>query len=252
MRLWPAATSLLVLAPSLAACFLVVSPPEFGAQCSPTPATDECIACLAARCQPQLDRCCGERDCGGAILDIEACARSHDARSCGALRTRSVSSDADEAKLASCATTQCGGFCIERVGESLSDCRESRYGATTCSCSVGGATTELICTERTYPGTVCCSSPGWPGPSLSCQCRPLACAPTAEGCSCFLNEYATAGQAASCGGGAGLTCCAVDDACSCRPRPCAPNEREVERCSIADVDCAPPLLRVASCAVRKL
>lgn len=231
------------------ACVLLVNPHAGGQHCALTPAASDCVACLARRCQASVDACCTEGTCGNIVTLVERCASTHDA-TCGELGKRSDSSDAAEAELARCASAQCAGLCNERSGKSASQCAASRSGEGACSCQIKDPTTELECSEVTYPASRCCASPSWPGPGLACSCSPVVCVPSGDGCFCSLNAYATPGSQAACHD---TFCCATEDTCRCNPtRPCALPEVPVATCGLDAIGCSFEMKRVTSCSVRIL
>ncbi len=232
-------------------CVLIVDPSAGGAHCVLTPAGSDCATCLASRCTAEVDRCCMEGSCGGIVPLFEQCTRTHD-ESCGRLRTRTASPDANEARAATCAVENCGGVCGERAGRPLTECSTSHSGESTCECLFGGrATTELECSESAFPATHCCSSPGWPAAGLTCACIPFVCNPSGTGCFCSLNEFASPGYQPTCGK-KGMICCAYGGTCKCGlSDKCGPSEHQVETCTIDTVDCPTDQERTPSCSVRE-
>jgi len=229
-------------------CVLVVQPESFGAHCSPKAATTECMACLSSRCQAAVDGCCSPTQCGNLLSTLEQCAAAHDA-SCTQARARTTSGDANELRLATCVATRCGSVCAELTGTSKTSCRESRNGESTCTCTAGQAANDVPCSEAAYPGSLCCASPGWPGPGLGCSCVPIVCVPSGTGCFCSRNEYATPGYQSRCAG-KDLFCCRTSGTCRCGTAPCEAPEEAVAECGRSTMQCDSAHAEVDACSLR--
>jgi hypothetical protein len=242
-------TSLVALLAYVAsACVLVAYPDTLGDHCSPSPRTTDCMSCLLAKCQSDLDACCAPTSCSALVTQLSNCGERHDASCTEASALRS-SNDQATARLASCASAVCGAVCAERSGISTTECKVSRLGENSCSCAANGPTNDINCSETSQPGAVCCASPAWPGQALRCACEPIVCVPSGTGCFCSPNQYAEPGYQTTCGG-AGLTCCAFNGTCKCGTQACAAPEVQVERCAADVIGCDRASMRVSSCSIR--
>jgi hypothetical protein len=111
-----------------------------------------------------------------------------------------------------------------------------------CGCAVGPAPNDVRCGAETVGGGWCCATEGWPGEGTFCQCLPLRCEVTSEGCECVR----TATGAGSC---SGAVCCADGRSCHCFDDPsrsCGLSER-VSDCAPETMPCFPGEQRVSRC-----
>lgn len=220
-------------------CILLVHPHEYGDHCAIANASTDCGKCVTTRCQAELDTCCEGDACTATLGDLEGCAKDRG----GACDTFARSGT----PLAACVGSRCGGFCANAGGggPSQTHCDEPFLAkGSACTCTTQSPANGLVCSPRTYAGTICCAPAGWPGPGIECACLPIGCFPNTEGCVCNRVDYAV--PETTC---AGVHCCAQDDGCFCTTRACNPGQREVTSCSVAEVGCPHGQTRVDSCSV---
>lgn len=245
---WLPVVVLLLVGPLLCThCILAVSDlPDPGPHCTFAGTSSQCGACIKAHCQDAVDACCGAMSCAPVLSKLESCTTRHDA-SCNIFGSRPPTSPSQGVALAQCVHSACSAACATLGGVSQTACHEQLLGeGTTCSCQVDPANAnDFICSEGTYPRTLCCAPAGWPAPGLECACRPLGCDPTSDGCYCDLVDYGPTERKC-----AGQTCCADQDSCTCRAGSCFSFETQVPACDIQAVTCAQGQHRVASCSVR--
>jgi len=235
---------LVTVAALVASCMLVVDPATYGDHCKFEGADTQCGACVAAKCQADVDACCRDASCDGRMTLLDTCASKHDA-SCNELGKGSDS-------LAACVARECSVVCVELRGTGGATCSEPKLAeGSLCKCSVGTTTgNDFLCSLATYPDTICCAPKGYPMPGLECSCRPLACRPNLDGCGCELAEATPDTRECS-----SMYCCANTaeydpDKCSCRSKDCFPFERRVPTCALREVACPKGLDRVESCSFR--
>jgi hypothetical protein len=228
-------------------CVLVVPSRRIADHCELLGAATECGACLTARCQSEVDACCGDPTCEATDLrTIEQCAATG-GPACSVLSDASRNPRA--ATATRCAATQCAGYCAAKApGRTQTFCREPAGAAgAACACKVDPASANAFaCSAEVIAGTLCCAPGGWPAAGLECDCLPMRCTPTTGGCFCDRVDYTLPGATATC---KGLHCCANAQAsCECSARECGPSEREVSACSIENTVCPTERAQVASCS----
>jgi hypothetical protein len=239
----------------LGGCILLVSPREYGTQCRFAGADSECGACVVARCQTDVDTCCGADACSSTLGSLEACASNHD-QSCGRLApASSTSTDPATAGLRTCIARGCSAECQAFAGTSETTCKELPLApGASCSCTTksSAGANDYACSAAVFPSTRCCAPNGWPAPGLECTCKHVECIGTPGGCFCSLVDHMPDQE--TCGGTDGLTCCAStsttkDAQCTCGTRACFIDEVEVTSCSSEVMGCGLQR-RVESCSSR--
>lgn len=230
-----------LVGPLLVSCILVVSPERFGDTCRFSGRDTQCGACIADRCQAQIDDCCRDAACEGTLHAIESCA-GHGGETCSA-----IGRDAGGFAVARCAAESCGAVCVARQGTSQTSCKVPLLGeSAACLCrdtATGG--NDFVCNAAAFPQTVCCAPDGWPAVGLECGCRAIECNPTTDGCFCLTVDSDPRLRECS-----GLICCAQNDSCSCGTRACFAFQTRVPSCNLAAIGCKPGQIRVDSCSVR--
>ncbi len=225
-------------------CILFVSPPTGGDTCQFAGVLSSCGACVRDQCQPQVNACCGDNGCAGALHDLETCATSQD-RSCTALQSGEAG-NATGAALSACVSAQCRGECQPFAGTPETACTEPNFGqGTVCGCQLSTQPNDFACSATVYPSTLCCAPAGWPAAGLECDCQVLGCTPTADGCFCALVSYTPTGQSCM-----APSCCVDRDTCTCGAAPCTSFETKVPSCDVTRVHCKDGQVEVASCALR--
>jgi hypothetical protein len=219
-----------------AGCILVVSPEPGGEHCQFHGRDTPCGACLAARCQTEIDGACFDE---AVLAPVEQCARLGD-DACDRLPPSPVTA---------CLRERCPSLCYRREGTSTTRCGESFVGqGLACSCDIGAPPNDYVCSSAVFARTRCCAPNGWPGPALLCTCNAIECQPTTDGCVCILSDNVEPVTAQEC---RGAHCCAVDDRCQCRTRACAGAEREVPVCNKAELACPRGTKAVDACSIRQ-
>jgi hypothetical protein len=245
------------LAALLGGCILLVSPREYGSQCRFAGAQSECGACVVARCQAEVDTCCSDSQCDGTLTALDECASKHDP-SCTQLGSKADSpSDGASIGLRQCISRGCAAECQPFRGTSETSCKELPLApGASCSCTTQSpsGTNDYTCATAVFPNTRCCAPNSWPAPGLECTCKHVQCIATATGCFCSLVDYTPDQE--TCGGTAGLTCCAStatakDAQCTCGTRACFIDEVAVPSCSAEVMGCGMQR-RVDSCSSRTL
>jgi hypothetical protein len=232
-----------MLLAGLASCVLVVSPDEYGQRCRFQGEESRCGSCLTARCQPFIDDCCRDDACTHTLDSLERCAQGDVAR-CTSLGADSDAAEPSRSKLGRCAETQCKAECASGLTKSITQCTVPAFGqGHTCTCAVSDTPNDTLCSEATFPETLCCAPEGWPAPGLRCSCKVLSCGPSRDGCSCMLTDGAP--EAPTC---IAKTCCLLGDICGCHANDCLVDETKVASCSRANIQCAVGQKRVASCS----
>jgi len=231
---------------ALTGCILLVHGADGGETCRFAGETTECGVCVADRCRSEVDGACAESAARPALVLLDGCATTHDGR-CDELRALGGSPAA--AALGACVRSKCSGACATSSGESVTSCREPPLGAEGgCTCESNGSANAFVCGRSTYPNTLCCASANWPAPGLACSCRPLGCTATNGGCTCTLVDFVKPDSPVC----RGATCCAYEDNCVCRDRPCYPGEKQVEACGIDVVECPTGTKPVSGCSARAI
>lgn len=244
-RFMRARVSHLLAGLSLAGCVLFVPAAEIRDHCRVSGGESACGRCAIARCQAQIDTCCGQPACGEALAHLEACASRRDV-ACDELTGGASSQDKTVLGLAGCVATRCAGDCAAVSGPSRTHCAEPYLAdGVACSCTLSDTPNQFVCAESNFPRTICCSPQGWPAQGLECSCLPIGCNPTADGCLCTRVDYSLAGLATEC---EGPHCCAADDSCACRARPCESWQREVKSCALGELRCPSGQLSVQTCS----
>jgi hypothetical protein len=232
MRLPPFSLALV----GMAGCILFVSSPNAGDYCHFRGEDTPCGACLLASCQSEVNAACKDES---VLSMMEQCAAAGD-EACGKIPNSDV---------ATCLKAHCPALCYARVGTSQTDCTDSFVSpGLACSCQVDNSPNDLLCAEAVYVRARGCAPSGWPGPALQCVCKAVACFPLSDGCNCVLTDNLDTSTAEEC---RGQHCCAIQDRCQCRTRPCEGGEREVAECNKAEVACPQGNVEFPSCAIRQ-
>jgi hypothetical protein len=243
---------LLAFACAASGCILFVSPSGGGSECKFSGASTDCGLCIAASCQTQVNGCCGDPSCSGAVMPlVDGCASKQDA-SCGKLKSATGGEAAES--LGACVSRSCKGVCAPFSGTSETTCEEGTLGeGHVCTCKdlgTPGSTNTFVCSPEVYPGTLCCAPPDWPQPGQECDCFVSGCPSDGVGCLCNLVDYVESDVSPTC---SGAVCCAGAEpdepyGCGCSPSPCTRGLTEVPTCGIAELQCASGQVQVAACS----
>ncbi|MBX3186498.1 MAG: hypothetical protein KF819_05760 [Labilithrix sp.] len=227
----------------LAGCVLVVTPDEYGSTCHFAGEDSRCGSCLKQRCQAFIDDCCRDEACTSTLERVERCTTG-DVKECALLGAESEAAEPSRSKLARCAESQCKAECAGGLTKSVTRCTVPTFGqGGTCNCVLSSTPNETLCSEATFPGTVCCAPEGWPAQGLRCSCKVITCGPSRDGCSCMLTDGVQEGPSCT-----GRTCCLLGDTCACGTNTCLPEEKMVASCSRDVIECPPGQKRVTSCS----
>jgi len=245
--LWPLGALAAVV--SSASCIAIVSPDGPGPRCRFAGEDTACGACVASKCQPAVDACCGDGECTDRGLSfVERCTQG-DHRACLMLASDVGATSPVRRELARCADTECGTTCRDSTARSITACEAPTYGqGKACECTISSTANDRPCSEATYAGTICCAAAGWPAPGTECGCAPISCQDVATG-RCLCVRSSGPSFAARCDG---LHCCADQETCACGSEPC--NTRfttEVASCAIEELSCPSGHTRVTSCSQRE-
>lgn len=247
----PAQAARAFVAVGLLSCVFVTKSSDIGAHCAFSGRDSDCGKCLVARCQSEIDACCADSACGGVIGLVEACATNLD-EACDA--ARSVANESRRQSLASCLKERCGGACANAPKSSSTVCADTKFGfGAACSCTaataLGGPANRFQCSPEAVPNTRCCAPPSWPSAGNACSCLTITCAPTSDGCNCFLTaSYDPNAQSQRvC---EGQYCCRGPQGCRCSAQPCTrSDETKVDRCDLTTLACPVGSQDVAQCSL---
>lgn len=231
--------ALLFVAVALGAvsCIAFVDAEERGPHCAFRGRETDCGTCIQKRCESEVDSCCLEGDCGGLVLDVEACAAKSDAR-CDVFRAETSSADLPRRRLAACVMERCRGVCEKAPPSSSTTCTETKFGfGTACACRPAGEDSPANgyqCNATVFPNTRCCAPAGWPQAGNTCSCLAVSCSSLGNGCSCFLTDGYDPQALRTC---EGPVCCQTDRNCYCGTSACRTSETQVASCSVETTPC---------------
>jgi hypothetical protein len=197
-----------------------------------------CGACIAAKCQAQVDACCRDKLCrDDGMKALDACATGA-ADECDGY---GLTSDLEK-----CIADQCGACLVPAVdGGSTTSCTGSPGQCTCTSTTKGNA---QACSQTSLgPGTVCCPEERWPALNTSCACRRLGCTEGTKDCRC---TWGSSGGTTKCSS-KWTYCCAYYgsttlSSCTCSNSPCPSYETPVSSCDGDNIACTNG--GVASCS----
>ena len=106
-----------------------MSPPTGGSECAFAGKSSLCGACIAERCQLDIDACCEDSfSCAGTLTALDECATNRSA-ACTSLQAKSTG-DTPRGKLATCVRSACRE-CQPFSGKSQTRCAEPPLGTGT-------------------------------------------------------------------------------------------------------------------------
>lgn len=238
-----------MLAVMLARCALLIQTPDYGNHCLFSGRDTDCGKCIAKNCQTKVDACCGDNQCGRAIDDVEGCASAND-QHCNALHAAVTSSDTKRAALAKCVSIMCRGVCEDAPATSHSNCGGTAFGyGQACACSPGtpqAPANRYQCNSSAFPDTRCCAPLGWPSAGNQCSCLIVSCAPTSDGCMCYLSDSYDPNATHKCDG---PICCESASDCHCGSSPCSTGESVVQSCGLATTPCSQQTQPLDNCSL---
>jgi hypothetical protein len=205
----------------IACIALVDDPAKIGTTCGIEAASGTCGSCLRARCQPQLDACCGDETCRPVLDEVDACTTKASADACSNVRKGGDQATA-AGRLRRCIDVSCGASCDSNPLKTA--CTISRFDGG-CSCTLDAPPNGTHCSEFENRLRVCCAEAGWPASGRKCSCFTWGCRKTGAGCECA--EDRNEGEPTC----TGKHCCATGSRCKCSDAPCQAGEREVGTCN---------------------
>jgi hypothetical protein len=210
-----------------------------------------CGACIAAKCQAQVDGCCRDKRCREYELErLDTCATG-DVAECG----RFFVTDAGTA-LEECIKGACGAPCLaDDAGAPDGGGLRTRCSifSESCTCVPDPVGNDTVCTPAAITGgsgkALCCVDEAWPANGASCTCKWWGCTPTSSGCRCSAISGAPYEE---CDGKLFNYCCRsiLTGDCVCRDQTdCSGTETRVPSCSL-EYACGTGKIRVTqSCSI---